>query len=225
MASIIQNIMDRTLGDGARSSKFECAIELGLPSADGMQEVSTVVKTAQFPGKSHEVIDFKFKGRNIPIRGQVKYDNTWTCTFYLDDSHKTKKYFDDWIEALDQTHNMMSNLSKEVTDRQKNFEDQTYTTEMKINQLDFDGENPTNSYTLYNVFPKTVSAIEVDYSSVGTVLELSVEFSFSHYDVHIFDKPESSDVAKLANKIKEDANAAVSKFVNKIHSINIDLSD
>ena len=100
MANVIQTMIHDTLGDGARSTKFDCLI--GLDSyKKGSKMISTFVKTASFPGKSHEVIDLKFKGRNIPVRGQTKYENTWSCTFYLDEMHSLKKAFEDEIEMLD----------------------------------------------------------------------------------------------------------------------------
>ena len=100
MANVVQTMINNALGDGARSSKFECII--GLDSfSGGSKMISAVVKTAQFPGISNEVIDFKFKGRNIPLRGQTTHGNTWTCTFYLDEMHSLKSSFEAEIEALD----------------------------------------------------------------------------------------------------------------------------
>ena len=179
MANVIQTMLNNALGDGARSTKFDCII--GLDSFTGNAKlISAFVKTAQFPGISNEVIDFKFKGRNIPLRGQTTHGNTWTCTFYMDESHTLKAAFEAEIEALD------SNVYDEVTGvvrsslRRKST---NYTSTMTIVQLDFDGTQQTAIYNLHNVFPKSVSSIDVDYSSVGSVQEFTVEFSYSHHEV------------------------------------------
>lgn len=185
MSSVVQNMLDGVLGDGARSTKFECFINFGETKLiDKENDIFALVKTSQFPGKSHDVIDLKFKGRNIPVKGQVKYENTWTCTFMATESHELKKAFEDWIESLDQKHNINA-VSKEIDFAQKKnnvFEGSGYTNTLRIAQMDFHGENETIVYELYNAFPKSVSSIPVDYSSVGTILEFTVEFSYSHYD-------------------------------------------
>ena len=178
MANVIQTMINDALGDGARSTKFDCIIGLDtfLP---GSKMLSAVVKTASFPGKSHEVIDLKFKGRNIPIRGQSKYENTWSCTFYLDEMHSLKKAFEDEITSLD-IHNF-DRVTGVVRSAQRR-NSKNYARQLTIVQLDFDGSQQTAVYNLYNVFPKSVSQVDVDYSEVGKVQEFTVEFSYSHFD-------------------------------------------
>lgn len=206
MSSVIQNILEQTIGDGARSTKYECFINFAAPLFENEQDIISLIKTSQFPGKTHEVIDLKFKGRNIPIKGQVKYDNTWTCTFYLTQDHLLKKSLEDWIEAIDQVHNMDNSLNTAVQTAQSTFSKNGYTTQMQIAQMDFHGSQQTAVYTLYNVFPKSVQAVDVDYSAVGTILELNVEFSYSHYDM----KVEKVNLNSFADEIKSFANGAIS---------------
>lgn len=213
MSSVIQNLLDNALGDGARSTKFECFINF---KADGIfanqQDIVALTKTSQFPGKTQEVIDMKFKGRSIPIKGQVKYDNTWSCTFYLTQDHALKKGFEDWIEAIDQNHNMSDELSPAIRGAQKQHEASGYTTQMSLAQMDFSGTQQTVLYNLYNVFPKSVSAIDVDYSEVGSITEVTVEFSYSHYDVYI----DKTNLNTFADEIKAKAQGAISDVVGDI---------
>jgi hypothetical protein len=183
MASGIQTLLEETLGDGARSSKFECSISFHNMAFMDSKDISMLVKTSQFPGKSHDVIDFKYKGRTIPLKGQVKYDNSWSCTFYLTEDHTLKKGFEDWIEAIDEQHNMSQNLDGKVTGAQGIHSGTGYATDLVIEQMDFHAEKRPVKYTLKNAFPKAVSGVDVDYSGVGTLLEFTVEFSYSHYEV------------------------------------------
>ena len=176
MANVVQTMINNALGDGARSTKFDCIIGLDTFSA-GSKMLSAMVKTASFPGKSHEVIDLKFKGRNIPVRGQTKYENTWSCTFYLDEMHSLKKAFEDEIESLD-IHTFSDNINYSAQSRNS----ERYSRKLTIVQLDFDGTQQTAIYNLYNVFPKSVSSVDVDYSEVGKVQEFTVEFSYSHFE-------------------------------------------
>lgn len=199
MASVIQNLMENIIGEGARSTKFECAIN--FVSSDlfkRQQDIFAHVKTSSFPGKSHEVIDFKFKGRSTPIKGQTKYENTWSCSFYLTEDHSLKKAFDDWIESLDQKHNI-KDVNEEVKKAQKENYNRYYSV-MTIAQLDFHGSHTSSIYTLYNVFPKSISAVEVDYSAVGTILEYTVEFAYSYYDIKNMSTDKGTFVDELAGK-------------------------
>lgn len=180
MADVIQDMLQQALGDVARSTKFEAYLNFNTPSLGPTNtEIYMQVKTTSFPGKTYEPYDLKFKGRSIPIRGQVKYENTWSCSFYLTEGHELKIAFEDWIESLDQTQNMSSTLSAAVQSGQS--QGLNFASEISIAQMDFSGEGQTAIYTLHNVFPKSVSSVPVDYSAVGTTLEFTVEFSYSHY--------------------------------------------
>jgi len=212
MSSVIQNILDNVVGDGARPSKFDCFINFQAPLFDAVQDIPFLVKTSQFPGKSQEVIDFKFKGRTIPIKGQVKYDNTWTCTFYLTQDHLLKTAFENWIEAIDQVHNMNQTLSNNIKDAQRIHANNGYVVDMKMHQTDFHGEQSTAVYNLYNVFPKSVSTVDVDHSNVGEILEISVEFSYSHYDVY----NEKVESGTYVDELKSKTQSTIQNGINAI---------
>lgn len=223
MANVIQTMINNSLGDGARSAKFDCIIGLDT-YGPGSKMLSSFVKSASFPGKSHEVIDLKFKGRNIPVRGQTKYENTWSCTFYLDEMHTLKKSFEDAIEALDEVHNF-DDVTFNVYNKQLSNTTR-YSNTLTIVQLDFDGTQETAIYNLYNVFPKSVSQVDIDYSEVGKVQEFTVEFSYSHFesinikssDGSFVDKTKARFMGALNNLIQQGKNAALGMLTDVIGS-------
>lgn len=200
MANVIQTMINSALGDGARSTKFECVIGLDT-FKPGSKMLSAFVKTASFPGKSHEVIDLKFKGRNIPIKGQTKYENTWSCTFYLDEMHSLKKAFEDEIESLD-----IHTYGDPQTAGRSN-----YVRTLTIIQLDFDGTQQTAVYNLYNVFPKSVSQVDTDYSEVGKVQEFTVEFSYSHFDSVNMKSTDGSFIDGMKNRFLNAVDGLIQK--------------
>lgn len=200
MANVVQTMINSALGDGARSTKFECVIGLDT-FKPGSKMLSTVVKTASFPGKSHEVIDLKFKGRNIPIKGQTKYENTWSCTFYLDEMHSLKKAFEDEIESLD----IHTYGDSQIAGRSN------YVRTLTIIQLDFDGTQQTAAYNLYNVFPKSVSQVDTDYSEVGKVQEFTVEFSYSHFDSVNMKSTDGSFIDGMKNRFLNAVDGLIQK--------------
>jgi hypothetical protein len=200
MSSIIQNLLNNTLGNAARSAKFDCIINFSNTSLfNAENEIFAHVKTSQFPGKTHDTIDLKFKGRSIPIKGQTKYDNTWSCTFYLTEDHSLKKAFEDWIESLDQRHNIKP-VSGPVQIAQENNNFLGYSGTLKIAQLDFWGSSQTVLYELYNCFPKSVSSVDLDYSSVGEILEFTVEFSYTHFNTVVISKSNGSYINDIVQK-------------------------
>lgn len=202
MATYIQNLVNGALGDGARATKFDADIFFTnsnlFPDA---QSQRTLVKATSFPGKTHEIIDFKYKGRSIPIKGQVKYTQTWSCTFYLTEDHKLKNAFEVWLESLDQKHNFIKN-TKEIAgleDTQK-INASGYTSTVHIFQRNFDNTQDTAKYDLYDVFPIEVSAVEASADAVGQVQEFTVTFAYSHYTLGV---------------VKGDAGNFIDQFVDK----------
>lgn len=216
MSSVIQNLLETTLNDGARSAKFDCYINI-LGDLIGPEASQVLVKTSQFPGKTHEVIDFKFKGRNIPIKGQVKYDNTWTCTFYMTEQHNPKIGFLNWIESLDQQHNMQE-PGRAISYAQDQFKELGYVINMSIAQLDFESKKEAVIYDLYNVFPKSVSANDANYSDVGVIHEVTVEFSYTHFSTRIVEE----DGKTLVDELKDKADKYIRDQVNSAKSFLTD---
>jgi hypothetical protein len=224
MSSVIQNLLDGVIGDGARSSKFDCLINFNNTNLfPNENDIHVLAKTSQFPGKTHEIIDLRFKGRSIPIKGQVKYDNTWTCTFYLTEDHGLKKGFEEWIESLDQQHNLML-VTNEIESAQKSNQS-NYDTNLVIRQLDFTGNSDKGKmeYTLHHCFPKSVSTVDVDYSAVGTILEFTVEFSYAYYTTTNFVDDNGSFIEgkrkDIINDIQGLADNAGEKIGNAVKGI------
>lgn len=220
MSSAIQNILQNVVGSGARSTKFQCYIYFPITELfTNVNDIYAMVKTSQFPGKSHDVIDLKFKGRTIPIKGQVKYDNTWSCTFYLSDDHKLKFAFEDWIESLDQQHNLKSVTPTVERAQINNLND--YTSTLWIAQNDFHGENETALYELNRCFPKSVSSVDVDYSAVGTITEFTVEFSYAYYNTfNIKDSPlgaiEANNKTNIITQLTSGFNSLITTAIKDV---------
>ena len=204
----VRSIMNNVLGDGARSTMFDCYINFSNDLFPDSGLIAAFVKTAQFPGKSLDKIDLKFKGRTIPMKGQVKYDNTWSCTFYLHERHMLKIAFMDWIEILD-AHNMKKITGSGVPAQKI----RAYTTDLKIVQNGFDGEGKAATYLLRNCFPVSVTSQDLDYSAVGTILEFTVEFSYSHHSVWKgeTDYPSKAPEEPLAAGSRSDKNISIPK--------------
>ena len=136
----------------------------------------------------HTPFEFKHKGQTIPIRGQTKFSQSFSVTFYLSETHILKRFFEEWMAAIEQRH-FFYNPRKEAMKQREvaglgNEMPQYmtwYNTTAYIEQWDFDGMKPTSVYEIHNVFPIRVEAPSYSYDSVGQIAEFTVTFACSHY--------------------------------------------
>jgi hypothetical protein len=101
-----------------------------------------------------------------------------SASFYVRDDMFQKKFFDDWME-----------LTYNKNDGQPYYYDD-YTTTVEIYQLkrtldykNLTGDNDwTYKNTLYNVYPKSIAPLSLDWSSTNAIQKLSVTFHYTHWD-------------------------------------------
>lgn len=217
MSTNVTNLIQKVLGDGARTTKFDVAFQFTNPSIfPSSSNVAVMVKSTTFPSKAHQVIDFKYKGRTIPIRGQAKYTNTWECTFYLPENHEIKKGFETWIDALDEQVYFSENPTSQETQTRSIHSSQGYTKDIAIYQLDFQGTNQVARYTLYNVFPVEVQPVQVQMDPPGNVEELTVTFSYSHYQMETMKGVSGAFMDELVAKVQSELYGAGSSILQAL---------
>lgn len=174
------DLLDSILGDAARPSKFRA--EINFPSAIsqeyGAEKLDILLKSTAIPGRKTDSIIFMYLGKPIPIKGQTKYDQNIDMSFYLEENHGAKFGFEKWIDSLDNFGYSESSDSVSTSNGQ-------YRGEVKIYQYDFNTATDMICYTLYNVFPDSISTVELNSESTGAVSDVTVSFSFSHYDVEV----------------------------------------
>jgi hypothetical protein len=209
----------------ARSTKFEAFFGLiNQKKYIEDKDITVMVKTLSFPGKTHDPIDLKFKGRSIPIKGQTKYTQTWECTFHLTENHALKNAFELWIEALDQRHNYPENLNDLASLQQQHADG--YVSDIIIYQQNFDGDVNTAKYTLFNVFPLEVQAVQASYEAVGQTQEFSVTFSYSHYTLEVIKGAKNNFIDEYLSRTQDAAKSYVDQQLNSLgNSINTFVKD
>jgi hypothetical protein len=183
MAKKLQDLLESVLNDGARPAKYFLKIALPIQDNDVEHSIPVLAKTATLPGKTLDTIGFQYKGRNIPLPGQVKYAQTWEMTLLAEEDHSTRIYFMDWIQGMDNANSSYyisqgSELTGEI--RGKRGATEQRKVDITISQLNFDLSQVEVDYVLYNCFPISVGDISVGHELVGAIEEYSVTFSFSH---------------------------------------------
>jgi len=224
MSAGVQNILDKIIGDGARSTKYEVYFSFVDSAVDITEEdLIYMGKTASFPGKSHTPVNFSYKGRKIPIKGQVKYTQVWDCSFYLTEDHRLKHAIENWLESLDNIHydaSVNKGLSTAISAKKQS--DGKYVTDIHIFQKDFDGVNNRAKYVLHNAYPTNISNVATDTSATSNILEFAVTFSFSHYTMEILTAEQGNFVdnlnGKALNIVQQGMNALTSAVTSALSS-------
>jgi len=199
-------MMQKAIGDGARASKFDVMLRFTGNAGYDLDTIGIMVKTTKLPSKTHQKLDFKFKGRSIPLKGQTNYDQTWECQFYLTQDHAIKNAFELWVEALDQKHNYHNpNDYKGLPTLQGNHYTNGYVVpEMHIYQKDFDNTAKTAKYIMYNVYPTEISTVQYDAEGRGQISLFTVTFSYSHYKSEVMKSKDGNFIDNLVNRINNE---------------------
>ena len=220
MSTNVQNLIQSALGDGARSTKFDVMFQFTNPNLfPNQRNVAVLVKSSNFPSKSCSTINIPYKGRSIPIRGQEKFSQSWECTFYLDENHKIKNAFEAWIDALDETvHYAEAENSLVTSTRSKHVSTNNYTTEICLFQQNFNDTDQTAKYILHNVFPTEVGSVQLSSEGPGNLLEFTVTFSFSYFDLEVMKGSQGNFISSAMENLKNSIASAGQEIIGAINN-------
>ena len=178
----ISNFKAALIGGGARPNLFEVELTT-LPSgitwdADNFRYMC---KAAQLPASNIANIDVPFRGRIFKVAGDRTVDQ-WSVTIINDENFRLRNAFEEWVNLI---ANLDNNLG--ATDPS------AYMVNAKVYQLGR-GSTPqstTNAgnansvlkeYEFQDIFPTTVSAIDLSYDSTDAIEEFTVDFQVQSYN-------------------------------------------
>ena len=165
------------IGGGARPNLFEVELTT-LPDAVTGWDADIfrfMCKAAALPAQNIANIDVPFRGRIFKVAGDRTID-TWTVTVINDEDFRIRNAFEEWTQQI---ANLDTNIG--ATDPS------AYMTNAKVFQL---GRGTTKSskdsngtdnvvlkeYEFVDIFPTTVSSIDLSYDTGDTIEEFTVEF-------------------------------------------------
>lgn len=218
MSTVIQNLLQSALGDVARASKWDVAFSFTNPDIfPSAKNVALMCKTTQFPARGMTNIDLKYKGRSIPVRGQVKYTQRWECTFYCDSANKLKKGFETWIEALDETVHYSDNLGQDVLNTISIHSNTGYIKDIAIYQESFDESQNSCKYILRNCYPLEVGPISLSAEGPGALEEFTVTFCYTHFDIEVLKGEAGNFVDAFMGKLKSAGTEVINSLVGSMY--------
>tara|TARA_A100000172_G_scaffold81096_1_gene72933 strand:- start:810 stop:1475 length:666 start_codon:yes stop_codon:yes gene_type:complete len=192
----ISNFKSALKGGGARPNLFEVSLST-FPAAaiaaagvaggsdwdsDNKTNFSFMCKAANMPASNIASIDVPFRGRIFKVAGDRTIDN-WSVTILNDENFKIRNAFEAWMNAIGKLDNAsgatnpasyMSNAT--VMQMGRGYSSGKEST--ANSQSDgLTSATPLKTYTFEDIFPVSVSAIDLSYDSSDTIEEFTVDFA------------------------------------------------
>ena len=172
------------VGGGARPNLFEVeltTLPAGITGWDA-ENFRYMCKAASLPAQTIAAIDVPFRGRIFKVAGDRTIE-TWTVTIINDEGFVLRNAFEQWTEQIAKLSNNLG-----ATDPS------AYMTNAKVFQLgrgsktssqDSDGESNVvlKEYEFIDIFPTSVSSIDLSYDTGDTIEEFTVEFQVQSISV------------------------------------------
>ena len=173
----ISDFKSALVGGGARPNLFEVELTT-LPEGVTGWDAETfrfMCKATALPAQNIAAIDIPFRGRIFKVAGDRTID-PWTVTIINDEDFRLRSAFENWTQHI---ADLSTNLG--ATDPS------AYMTNAKVFQLgrgsskastDSSGDSNVvlKEYEFVDIFPTSVSAIDLSYDTGDTIEEFTVEF-------------------------------------------------
>ena len=179
----ISNFKSALIGGGARPNLFEVELTT-LPNgvAWDADNFRYMCKASSLPASNIAAIDIPFRGRIFKVAGDRTIE-TWSVTIINDEDFKLRNAFEQWMEQIAKLDN---NLGATLPE--------SYMTNATVFQLgrgsspsskNSDGNNNAvlKEYEFIDIFPTTISAIDLSYDSSDTIEEFTVDFNVQSYRI------------------------------------------
>lgn len=187
----LSQFKSKLAGGGARPNLFEVSIP-AFPAAvseawgsgdDGENGTFKFLCTAaQLPASNVAEVAVPFRGRSLKVAGDRTFD-PWTVTVLNDEDFKLRTAFERWANELSKLDDAtgVTNPTSYMTDAYVQQLGRGATT---FSQNNDGGESVIlRTYKFFDIFPQTISAIELNYDSTNAVENFQVTFSVQYFTI------------------------------------------
>ena len=175
----ISQFKSKLIGGGARPNLFEVELTTLPPNVVSDWDADIfqfMCKAAALPAQNIANIDIPFRGRIFKVAGDRTID-TWTITVINDEDFRFRNAFENWTQQI-------ANLD----DNMGTTDPSAYMVNAKVYQLGRGSEKSSQNsggdanvvlkeYEFIDIFPTSVSAIDLSYDTGDTIEEFTVEFA------------------------------------------------
>jgi len=192
MATRVNTLLYSAGGDLSRPTRYR--LKLSVPTSimsmalPPDRTLDILCKGFSIPERKVEVLDYKYRGRTAPIPGPTTNINQITMTLILDDAHRMKSIFDEWLVRMDlrediSTGGAFSGGSSIFDMGVAGTIDGMYTT-LTFSAMNWEEDEEMATYTFYGVYPSSVGEIQYSTDSPSSTQELTVTFSFITFAIN-----------------------------------------
>ena len=190
-------------GGGARPNLFEVEIP-SFPEAAGQntwrtgenQEADSfkfLCKAAQLPASNIAPINIPFRGRILKVAGDRTYE-VWSTTIINDEHFLIRDAFEKWIEGMSKNSNATgatnpsSYMTYALVHQLGRGADKGMGSDSNSDALSGSAITPLKTYTFFDIFPTSISAIDLSYDSSDAIEEYTVEFQVQYWEPGAYTK-------------------------------------
>ena len=175
MAHTLSDFKGALLGGGARPNLFRVQIpNIGLTDTEHL-----LIKGAQLPESTVGLVEVPFRGRTFKVAGDRTFA-PWSVTVINDENMNIRKAIEGWMQEIAQYEDgsgatLPGDYMKTATVVQllRNASDTA--------AKNGNGLNDGKSYTFHDIFPTSLSAIDLSYDSSDVIEEFTVEFQVNYW--------------------------------------------
>ena len=165
----VDDFKSKIRGGGARPNLFRATVNFPTYAAGDVELTSFMCKGAQLPASVMTAIDVPFRGRQLRVAGDRTFE-PWTVTIINDTDFAVRDSMERWLNGIN-NHKANAGLTN-PTD---------YQADLIVDQLDRDG-TAIKTYNFRGAFPVNISNIELNYETVDTIEEFTVEFQIQYWE-------------------------------------------
>ena len=180
----INDFKSRLRGGGARPNQFKVTLPFPGYAAVGGEtsDLAFLCRATALPGQTIPSFDVPFRGRTFKVAGDRTID-VWSITVINDEDFALRKSFEAWSELIAKLDNNLG-----ATDPS------AYMVNARVFQLGR-GSVPSSQsnsgdsnavlaeYEFVDIFPTSVSQIDLSYDSSDAIEEFTVEFQVQSFNV------------------------------------------
>jgi len=152
---------------GVRPNQFKVFMTKG-PNGIGTKNFEFLGKAAQIPGSTIGNVDVPYRGRQLKVPGDRTFED-WTLTVFNDGQWSARSYFERWMQVLQGHAQPVRSVAP--TDVYGNA---------VVQQLSRTGVSIA-TYTMEDIYPTNVAAIDLGFDTNDAVEEFQVTFAVNNW--------------------------------------------
>jgi hypothetical protein len=176
----ISDFSAKLVGGGARPTLFN--VDLGSKFNTGLAVLNAfMVEATSLPGSNIAPIPLPYMGRKVNVAGDRTFD-IWSVRVINDEDFQIRHAMEDWM-------NRINSLEGNLMDTDRTANPSSYKHTAQVKQYGKSSSSKVlREYKFINLFPISISPIDLDWNATDEVERFSVEFAYDYYTL-VDDKP------------------------------------